>query len=125
MEVVQSSVLGRLLLPVWLWLRERYEYSLLAKVIRGIARGWSQACAGSVLIQFLVREGVLSRSWKDSGLCRLLTFVLSIPTILLQKLYRALREVFEGSVAAQVVFAVVENTPLAVAWFMLLFLAIP
>lgn len=125
MEVVQSSVLGRLLLPVWLWLRERYEYSLLAKVIRGIARGWSQACAGSVLIQFLVREGILSRSWKDSGLCRLLTFVLSIPTILLQKLYRALREVFEGSVAAQVVFAVVENTPLAVAWFMLLFLAIP
>ena len=31
MEVVQSSVLGRLLLPVWLWLRARYEYSLLAR----------------------------------------------------------------------------------------------
>ena len=60
MEVVQSSVLGRLLLPVWLWLRARYEYSLLAKVLRGIAQAWSRACAGSVLIQFVTREGCLS-----------------------------------------------------------------
>lgn len=43
MEVVQSSVLGRLLLPVWLWLRARYEYSLLARVLRGIAQAWSRA----------------------------------------------------------------------------------
>ena len=91
MEVVQSSVLGRLLLPVWLWLRARYEYSLLAKVLRGIAQAWSRACAGSVLIQFVTREGCLSKAWKDSGLCRILTFLLSIPTILLQKLYGACR----------------------------------
>lgn len=125
MEVVQSSVLGRLLLPVWLWLRERYEDSLLARCLRAVARGWSCACSGSVLVGFLVREGCLSRCWKDSVLCRALTFLLSIPTILLQKLYGALREVFEGSTAAQIVFAVVENTPLAVGWLMLLFLVIP
>ena len=87
MEVVQSSVLGRLLLPVWLWLRERYEDSLLARCLRAVARGWSCACSGSVLVGFLVREGCLSRCWKDSVLCRALTFLLSIPTILLQKLY--------------------------------------
>lgn len=125
MEVVQSSQVGRLLLPVWLWLRERYEYSLLAKVIRGVARGWSKACSGSVLIGFLTREGCLSRAWKDSVLCRVLTFVLSIPTILLQKLYGALRPVFENSVIAQIVFSAVENTPLAVGWLMLLFMVIP
>lgn len=39
MEVVQSSVLGRLLLPVWLWLRARYEYSLLARVLPGDCPG--------------------------------------------------------------------------------------
>ena len=38
MEVVQSSVLGRLLLPVWLWLRARYEYSLLAGCSGGLPR---------------------------------------------------------------------------------------
>ena len=125
MEVVQSSVLGRLLLPVWLWLRARYEYSLLAKVLRGIAQAWSRACAGSVLIQFVTREGCLSKAWKDSGLCRILTFLLSIPTILLQKLYGACREAFENSVAARIVFAVVEETPLAVAWLMLVIMVIP
>ena len=125
MEVVQSSVLGRLLLPVWLWLRARYEYSLLARVLRGIAQAWSRACAGSVLIQFVTREGCLSKAWKDSGLCRILTFLLSIPTILLQKLYGACREAFENSVAARIVFAVVEETPLAVAWLMLVIMVIP
>ena len=125
MEVVQSSVLGRLLLPVWLWLRARYEYSLLAKVLRGIAQAWSRACAGSVLIQFVTREGCLSKAWKDSGRCRILTFLLSIPTILLQKLYGACREAFENSVAARIVFAVVEETPLAVAWLMLVIMVIP
>ena len=84
MEVVQSSVLGRLLLPLWHWLCQRYEYSLLARGIRGIARGWGQACAGSGLICFVTREGCLSKAWKDSVLCRVLTFQLSIPTILLQ-----------------------------------------
>ena len=111
--------------PVWLWLRARYEYSLLARVLRGIAQAWSRACAGSVLIQFVTREGCLSKAWKDSGLCRILTFLLSIPTILLQKLYGACREAFENSVAARIVFAVVEETPLAVAWLMLVIMVIP
>lgn len=125
MEVVQSSVLGRLLLPIWSWLCQRYEYSLLARVIRGIARGWSQACAGSGLIRFATREGCLSKAWEDSVLCRALTFLLSIPAILLQKLYGAGKEVFEHSVAARIGFAVVEETPLAVAWLMLLIMVIP
>ena len=67
MEVVQSSVLGRLLLPVWLWLRARYEYSLLARVLRGIAQAWSRACAGSVLIQFVTREGFCPRPGRTAG----------------------------------------------------------
>lgn len=125
MEVVQSSVLVRLLLPAWTWLRERYAYSLLAKVIRGIARAWSQGCAGSALVGFVTREGLLSRCWKDSVLCRVLTFLISIPAILLQLLYRAGREVFEHSVAARLVFSAVENLPLVVAWLMLLIMVIP
>ena len=65
MEVVRSSVLCTWLMPLWRWLRERYEYSLLAKILRGIARGWSAAYHGSALMGFLSREGVLSRAWPD------------------------------------------------------------
>lgn len=125
MEVVQSSVLCRLLAPLWLWLRARYEYSLLARVLRGIAAGWSRACSGSGLIRFLTREGVLSRAWKDSGLCRLLMFLINLPTRLLQLLYARFQAVFENSFFAQLAFSAVEQTPIAVAWLMLAVMVIP
>lgn len=125
MEVVQSSVLCRFFAPAWLWLRERYEYSLLAVVLRGISAAWRRGCSGSVIIQFLTREGVLSKAWKDSVLCRVLTFLINIPTRLLQLLYRRNTETFENSLAAKIGFAVVEQTPLAVGWLMLLVMVIP
>ena len=125
MEVVRSSVLCTWLAPLWHWLRERYEYSLLAKILRGIALGWRRAYHSSAVVGFLSREGVLTRAWPESVLCRVLTFLISIPTILLQKLYAVGQDVFEHSVFARIAFAVVEQTPLAVAWIMVLFLALP
>lgn len=125
MEVVRSSVLCTWLAPLWHWLRERYEYSLLARILRGIALGWRRAYHGSVVVGVLSREGVLTRAWPESVLCRVLTFLISIPTILLQKLYAVGQDVFEHSVFARIAFAVVEQTPLAVAWIMVLFLALP
>ena len=124
-EVVRSSVLCAWLAPLWHWLRERYEYSLLAKILRGIALGWRRAYHSSAIVGFLSREGVLTRAWPESVLCRVLTFLISIPTILLQKLYAVGQDVFEHSVFARIAFAVVEQTPLAVAWIMVLFLALP
>ena len=94
MEVVRSSVLCTWLAPLWHWLRERYEYSLLAKILRGIALGWRRAYHGSAVVGFLSREGVLTRAWPESVLCRVLTFLISIPTILLQKLYAVGQDVF-------------------------------
>ena len=124
MEVVRSSVLCTWLAPLWHWLRERYEYSLLARILRGIALGWRRAYHSSAVVGVLSREGVLTRAWPESVLCRVLTFLLSIPTILLQKLYSVGQDVFEHSVFARIAFAVVEQTPLAVAWIMVLFLAL-
>ena len=125
MEVVQSSVLCCFFAPAWRWLRERYEYSLLAVVLRGIAAAWQRGCAGSVLMAFLTREGVLSKAWWGSVLCRVLTALINIPTRLLQLLYRRWTGVFESSVVSQIGFAVVEQTPLAVGWLMLLVMSIP
>ena len=124
-EVVRSSILCAWLAPLWHWLRERYEYSLLARILRGIALGWRRAYHSSAVVGFLSREGVLTRAWPESVLCRVLTFLISIPTILLQKFYAVGQDVFEHSVFARIAFAVVEQTPLAVAWIMVLFLALP
>ena len=125
MEVVRSSVLCRLLTPLWLCLVRFYGHSVLAAILRGVSRGWRRACSGSVLVGFLTREGVLSRAWKHSLLCRGLTGLISLPVIFLQWLYRRGTSAFENSVAARIVFAVVEQTPLTVGWLMLTFMVIP
>lgn len=125
METVQSSILCRLLAPLWLCLRAWYEESLLAVVIRKIGQLIANWCSGSVLIGFIVREGNLSRAWKDSLLCRLLTFLINIPTKILQFIYEKGKDAFEDSFFAQLAFGVVENTPIAVAWLMLAIMVIP
>lgn len=125
MELVQSSAVCRVLAPVWLRLVQYYDHSVLAVILRGMAAGWRRACWGSVFINFLTREGVCSRAWKNSILCRLLTGLVSLPTMLLQLLYRKGKTVFEHSAAARIVFAVVEQTPLVISWLMLLVMVIP
>ena len=80
METMRSSVLCRALAPLWFLLTDCYDKSLLAKLIRGIARGLKNWCAGSALVGFVTREGSLTRAWKESLLCRVLLFLVNIPT---------------------------------------------
>ena len=125
MEVVRNSVLCRRLMPLWYLLAGYYEYSILAKVFRGIASGWGKACSGSVLIRFLTREGVLSRAWKRSVTCRALSILLNLPGALLRWVYLKAKPVFDGSGAARLVFNLVEEVPAAAGWLMLGILVIP
>lgn len=125
METVNSSVLCCLLAPLWRTLTAWYDHSLLAVLIRGIGAGLKNWCAGSALVGFAAREGVLSRAWAGSVLCRLLTFLVNLPTRILQWIYGKGKEVFEGSFFFRLAFSALENLPLLVGWLMLLFLVIP
>lgn len=125
METVRSSILCQLLAPLWRQLCAWYEGSLLAVVIRGIADLIVRWCTGSVIIQFVIREGILDKAWKDSLLCRGLTFLINIPTKILHAIYKKFEAAFEGSFFAQLAFSVVENTPVFISWLMLAILVIP
>lgn len=125
MEIVQTSALCQWLFPVWRRLRGAYAYSLLAKIFAGIDAGWRCGCSGSVLIRFLTREGVLSRAWRNSLLCRILTLLINLPTVLFRWLYECFQPVFENSIFARIGFGLVEETPAAVGWLILCTLVIP
>lgn len=125
METINNSVLCQWLAPLWRRLAEWYDESILAKIFRGIIGTLKNWCFGSGVVRFLSREGILSRAWKDSFLCRALTFLLNIPTKLLQWIYRKFENALEGSFFAQLAFSVVENLPLAIGWMMVLFMVIP
>ena len=67
MEVVRSSAVGRLLLPVGYVLLHCYEYSGLARLFRGAAGIWKTLWHSSALVGWATREGALARAWKGSA----------------------------------------------------------
>lgn len=125
METMRSSVLCRALAPLWFFLCSSYENSVLGRLIRGIARGLKNWCAGSAILGFLAREGALTRSWRESLLCRILMLLVNLPTRILQWIYGKLRGVFEGSVFADLALSVAEQVPYLVGWVMLAVMVIP
>ncbi len=125
MEVVQTSVLCRWLMPLCLFLKSRFDESLLAALSHKVAAFWRNAAKESRIVHALVREGTLSKAFQDSVLCAVLMAIINLPVRFFQWLYQKWTAVFEHSVVSQIGFAVVEQTPLAVAWLMLLVMVIP
>ena len=78
-----------------------YEDSGLHRLaVRGGA--WcSRQIDESAILQPLCREGAVARSWPDSGVCRLLSWLVNLPGGLLRKFYLALEGTFEGSFFAR------------------------
>lgn len=125
MEVVQSSTVGRSLLPLWYLLCEFYANSALARLFRAAAEGWKRAWHGSAIVTFATRDGTFSRAWERSLTCHTLGLLLNLPAALLHWIYRRLQPVFDGSLAARMVFGMGEQTSAAIGWLFLVILLIP
>ena len=134
MSVVENSVIGRWVLALCALLYRWYDGSLLAAGLRRFGRGcraawmgsaFGRSCRNSAGLKWLSREGALSRAWPNSLLCRGLTTLISLPTIILQAIYRPLRSVVEGSVFARLFLGMAEQTPLLVGWVMLAVMVVP
>lgn len=87
--------------------------------------GFGRAWRNSALVGFFLREGVLSRSWRHSLICRGLSGLLNLPTRGLQRAYRRAPAAFEHSGAARFLLAAADGTPLLVGWLMLAVMVIP
>jgi len=125
MEVLQSSMIGTLLLAVWRLGERIYENSVLALIFRAAANGWGRMWHGSKVVNVIHRNGTLPGAWRFSVVCRALAVLLNLPLILLHWVYEKGRALFENSVAAQLAFAMGEQTNVAVAWLMTVILMIP
>lgn len=125
MEVLQTSLIGRLFLPLYFRLADCYEKSAVAWLLRSLAVLFRRYWAESKVGRMLRRESALSRGYQRSLFCQMLGMLVNLPLILLRMLYRALQRVFENSIVAQFGFAIVENTPIAVGWLMFVILIIP
>ena len=121
MTLLRESYLAHL----WCLLLALYDESAIHRLLVRLGRWCNGQIDGSRILRPLCREGVVARAWPDSLLCRLLTFVINIPGILLHKLYTALRPTFEDSFFARLAFSMGESTAIGESWFIMLLWIIP
>jgi len=125
MEVVKNSATGRLFLPIWYLLFNLYELSALAVLFRGLSAVWKRMWHGSAIAGFITREGAVSRAWRHSSTCNVVSIVINLPVALLHWIYRRFQFFFDGSMAARIVFGMGEQTPAAIGWLFLVIVLIP
>ena len=121
MTLLRESYLYHL----WLALCAIYEDSTVHRILARLG-GWCGRQIGeSRILNLLCREGAVARSWPESGLCRVLTFLVNLPGWLMHKLYGALSVTFEDSVFARLAFAMGDETAIAQSWVIMLLWIIP
>ena len=121
MTILRESFLYQL----WLALLAEYDGSRLHRLLAAMGAWCSRQIDGSAVLRPLCREGVVARAWGDSLLCRLLTFLVNLPGLLLHWLYTALQPLFDRSIFAGLAFEMGNETAIAQSWMIMLLWVIP
>ena len=110
---------------LWSTLLSLYDRSVLCRALSVVGRWCGRQIADSRVAAVLCREGLLSRSWASSRLCKYLTRLVNIPIFVLQRLYEKWQVLFDGSLFARLVFRMGQETAIAQSWLILLLWIIP
>lgn len=121
MTMLRESYLCHL----WAALCAVYDGSAVHRCLAAAGNWCSRQIDTSRILGVLCREGTVARSWGDSALCRLLTWLADLPARLLHRLYLALRPAFDGSFFAGLAFEMGRETAVAESWLIMLLWVIP
>jgi putative inorganic carbon (HCO3(-)) transporter len=125
MEVMSNSLIGALLLVFRRWAIRVYESSVLEVILSAIANAWIRLWNGSLIVNVCRRSGTLPKAWRSSVFCAVLSVLVNLPLVLLYLIYQKGKALFENSVAAQLAFAMGDQTNVAVFWLIAAVLVIP
>ena len=101
---------------IWVWLCDVYSTSTLRRFLAAAGRWCNGQIETSRILRPLCREGAAARAWKDSFLCRIISFLANLPGTLLHTWYKAWNLTFEDSFFARLVFDMGDNTSTAQFW---------
>ena len=102
-----------------------YEASRFYRALLRLGRSFAAKCRESAILSFLFRDGSPDRSWSGSLTCRVLTFLLSLPGVLLHLLYRRFQKTFDESRIAGLLFEVGDSAAILESWLLLGLWVIP
>ena len=125
MSITAGSVLIQILCFLWEGLRRSWRQSAIGRWFAGAERAVRASAAHSAVCRFAARDGVILRTWPESVLCRVVTAVVNIPCALFKWLYKALRGLWDGSVAFHVLSAIGGAVWLPLGILLLIMLCVP
>ena len=114
-QLIAESAAARLGRGVSREYKQSLFYTGLARFFTGLGR----RCRDSVIVGACCREGALARDWRNSLTCRVLSFLLSLPGLLLHRLYLACKSKCDESVLLGLVFEAGEGAALLESWAIL------
>lgn len=120
-----NSLLARLFGAVGRGAARLWPQSLLCRLLDGMERGVKAAASGSTVCCFFRREGSADGIWRESFLCRGLSWLIDLPCTLVGKLAGVCRGAFAGSLAVRAMSTVGGASHLALGVFLLVMLAVP
>ena len=121
MSHIRESYLCRLGITLLSLIQSSALYGLLS----GLGRWFADQVYTSRVLDICCRESVISRAWTESRLCMLLTKLVNLPIVCLQRLYALLKTHFDTSYAAKLAFRLGDETTIAQSWLLLLLWIIP
>ena len=125
MSITKNSLFLRFFLTFWLGLRSAWSDSLPGRACDGLERWFTRQLRGSVLFRFVWREGRIPAAWPASLACRLFTAIVNIPCALCKAIYRAGRQIFDGSLFCRILGAMGGATFFFLGLFLLVMLIAP
>lgn len=102
-----------------------YYDSMIARTLARIGGWGKRAFSSSALWSFVKREDFLSRIWEQSGIYKVLDFLLNLPARLCIKIHSAHEESFQSSIAVKFMGLLAERLEVFIGLFILMAAAIP
>lgn len=125
MHMTEGSLLCRWLVCFWNALRTVWHESAIGGWFHRRRLGLAAAGQSSRVVNFVTRDGGVTRAWKESLFGRLFVGLWNLPARLLKALYRALSGLWDGSLAFRGLTALGRSAAALVGLFTLWMLVSP
>ncbi len=120
-QMIADSATLRVCRAVGREYRESRFYNGLLRFFDALGRAFD----GSLFLSFCRRESAFARAWDSSLTCRLVCFLLSLPGLLLHRLYLAFKKPCDESVLLRLFFEAGDGAALLESWVILGLWVIP
>ena len=122
---IRESYLYQILCAFWTRLKDLYHQSAVCTGCLFILSWLGDRTRESVIMSFFNQDGVFASAWKDSLLCRALTWAFNLPARVLNLWYQAWRATFDDSFFARLIFQFGHETAIAESWLIMALWVIP